>query len=405
MQIAGVGFPEVKPAHPPFKHGWFLQTHINVFSQLITPKIKVIIEIGSWYGSSTKWLAERSPSSAKIYAIDLWDDKFIIQDDHYTSNKYDMLRDHPLYPTFLVNMWQYRDRVVPLRMDAVAGLEHLKAQGVEPDIIYIDADHHYEAVKRDIEACMKLFPNAILVGDDYGQYEGVRQAVHECAVATMRSGTVNNSPLKVPSFHFCRSSALFSIQFSPLHLFTSLLLFFPLIFSLSSPLLDCTSSSLSSFWRTRGPPTSFHVQSTSTAITVGPTPPCRPALGGTFYQSLRVRQPSGRSLTCWPSTLPKPQKTVATKRVAVYHQRRIVSAAQNRSLRRPLHRLHSLYPHREVPVPALVPAPLVLPVRAPVLVKVPLQAFVPVPVLVPRQLMSMSMSKWRRRDRQMHRRW
>lgn len=51
-----VGFPASQPEAPPFDHGWFLQTHINVFSALITEDTKVIAEIGSWYGASTKWV-------------------------------------------------------------------------------------------------------------------------------------------------------------------------------------------------------------------------------------------------------------------------------------------------------------------------------------------------------------
>ena len=185
---ATVGFPVRKPACRPFNHGWFLQTHVNVFSQIITPKVKVIFEIGSWYGASTRWFAEKAAPTAVIYAIDLWSDEFILQDDHYSSSKCSMLREHSLYSTFLVNLWDHRDRVVPLRMDSVAGLEYLKAQGVEPDIIYVDADHHYDAAKRDIKACLRLFPGAILVGDDYGNYEDVRRAVHECAAETLKTG-------------------------------------------------------------------------------------------------------------------------------------------------------------------------------------------------------------------------
>jgi hypothetical protein len=51
-----VGFPDTRPTAPPFEHGWFLQTHVNVFSALITEQTKVIFEIGSWYGASTKWV-------------------------------------------------------------------------------------------------------------------------------------------------------------------------------------------------------------------------------------------------------------------------------------------------------------------------------------------------------------
>lgn len=128
-----------------------------------------------------------------MYAIDLWDDSFILNDDHYglskTSALRQMLTDHPLYPTFLKNLWGLRDRVTPIRRNSVAGLQWLKEQGIYPEIIYIDGDHHYDAVVRDIEACMKCFPNAILVGDDYGNYEDVRRAVGECAGKHFKTGT------------------------------------------------------------------------------------------------------------------------------------------------------------------------------------------------------------------------
>ena len=92
-----------------------------------------------------------------------------------------MLREHPMYGSFLANMWPFRERVVPLRMDTVAGVEHVKAAGVTPDLIYVDADHHYKAVLRDVRACLRAFPNAVLVGDDYGNYKDVENAVLECA--------------------------------------------------------------------------------------------------------------------------------------------------------------------------------------------------------------------------------
>lgn len=126
-----------------------------------------------------------------VYAIDLWDDQFILNDNHYhmKNNKLSTtLGQHPLYQTFLRNMWALRHKVVPIHMDSVAGLEWLKAQNIEPDIIYIDGDHHYEAVVRDLEACSRLFPDAILVGDDYGNYKDVERAVTECAARRMKSG-------------------------------------------------------------------------------------------------------------------------------------------------------------------------------------------------------------------------
>ena len=97
---------------------------------------------------------------------------------------------HPLYlyPTFLVIVWDLKNKIIPIRADSVRGLEYLKKINVEPNIIYIDGDHHYEPAKRDISTALRLFPEAILVGDDYGNYEDVRRAVLECAADNMKIG-------------------------------------------------------------------------------------------------------------------------------------------------------------------------------------------------------------------------
>ena len=182
----GIGWPSKKPRARRFMHGWFLATHERVFDHVLTEDVTTILELGSWYGASTEWLAKKCPS-AKIYAVDLWEDDFILdeQRDHYgtmgETKLTRMLREHPLYDTFLANLWDYKATVVPLKMQTVDGVRHLKDKGIVPQIIYIDADHHYASVKKDIEACLDAFPDAICVGDDYGHYDDVRNAVTECA--------------------------------------------------------------------------------------------------------------------------------------------------------------------------------------------------------------------------------
>lgn len=137
-------------------------------------------------------MSENTDPNVKIYAIDLWDNRFILKEqaDHYhvTSNKpgaklvAKMLHENDLYQTFMANLYEHHNKLTPIRMDTVEGVHWLKAQGVVPDMIYVDADHHYEAAKKDITACCKCFPNAVLCGDDYGNYEDVKNAVNECAL-------------------------------------------------------------------------------------------------------------------------------------------------------------------------------------------------------------------------------
>eukprot|EP00968_Pinguiococcus_pyrenoidosus_P004079 scaffold268_cov236-Pinguiococcus_pyrenoidosus.AAC.22 len=79
-----VGWPGEPPEVPSRPHGWFKPTHERVFRAVLAsvPEVRCIIELGSWYGASTKWLAQHAPG-AVVYAIDLWDDEFILRDDHY----------------------------------------------------------------------------------------------------------------------------------------------------------------------------------------------------------------------------------------------------------------------------------------------------------------------------------
>jgi hypothetical protein len=79
-----VGFPDKHPGVSMKEHGWFLDTHKRVFSRVLTPNTKIIVELGSWFGSSAKWFHENT--DATIFAIDIWDDSFILKDEHYVDS-------------------------------------------------------------------------------------------------------------------------------------------------------------------------------------------------------------------------------------------------------------------------------------------------------------------------------
>lgn len=95
------------------------------------------------------------------------------------------MNTRPLYETFICNAWEKRHRVLPMKMTTERGVallvEVLGKHGIAPDLVYVDADHHYGPARRDIEACVKAFPKAHIVGDDY-DYEEVKKAAHDIAV-------------------------------------------------------------------------------------------------------------------------------------------------------------------------------------------------------------------------------
>lgn len=192
-------------------HGWFFESHVDVLQLLLDKEntsnfvllhtaaldmilthcnaAECIIELGSWLGRSAEYFARNAPN-AVIFAIDIWDNSVILADKHYCNNPENMaiLNVGPLHERFMSNMWEYKYQVkdgkvkgmLPMHMDAVEGLRILKDAGVEPDVVYVDASHHFDGVYRDIGMTLDLFPGAHIVGDDY-DYPDVRRAVQQLA--------------------------------------------------------------------------------------------------------------------------------------------------------------------------------------------------------------------------------
>ena len=154
-------WPEQKPDVPPDTHGWFQRSNEEVMKHLLSDETKLIIELGSWLGKSTRFMAEQAPN-AQIIAIDHWEGS----PEH--QNRSDVKDKLPrLYETFLVNLWEYKNRVKPLRMTTKEGLRDCYESRLKPDVIYVDAAHDYDGVMDDLKAAKGYFPDALLVGDDW----------------------------------------------------------------------------------------------------------------------------------------------------------------------------------------------------------------------------------------------
>lgn len=168
-------WPAEKPVvPPPPDRNWLFPQVRRALTESLPKNARLIVEVGSWLGRSTRFLADLAPR-AKVIAIDHWQGSPEHTDDP------ELIPLLPvLYETFLAETWDYRQRVIPVRAGSVDGMRHVAESNLQPDLVYIDADHGYEAVKADVTAALDLFPRAVLVGDDWN-WPGVQKAVEEVA--------------------------------------------------------------------------------------------------------------------------------------------------------------------------------------------------------------------------------
>lgn len=169
-------FPKERPNVPLSDHGWFGPLHEDLLAKALKPETKLVFELGSWLGKSTRFIASCAPN-ATIVAIDNWKG---LPPNPWSPNVSQFLPT--LYETFITNCWDLKDRLIPVRTDTFSGMRICHEHGLSPDLIFIDASHEYKDVKVDIHHALSLFPNAALCGDDF-LWPGVGRAVREAVAA------------------------------------------------------------------------------------------------------------------------------------------------------------------------------------------------------------------------------
>jgi hypothetical protein len=205
---ARIGYPLKRPNFQWFPHGWFFDSHIETIDVILAVKpetsnllslsfagcinvffflLEFVIELGAWLGRSAIHFARTIPQ-AIIFSIDLWSNEHLLQDVHYTTSSENktILDSKPIYEQFLANTWDYAFNlekfagIIPIKMNTIDALELIANLSIPIDMIYIDANHHYDAVLQDIDTVTRLFPEAHILGDDW-DYPDVQRAAKEIA--------------------------------------------------------------------------------------------------------------------------------------------------------------------------------------------------------------------------------
>lgn len=168
--------------------GWG-STHPVFAAAIRALRPALIIEVGTWKGGSAIHMGRvmrEEGIAGEIVCVDTWlgaPIAWTTQPDLKPS-----LRLHGGYPslfyTFARNVVDagLADTITPLPASSDGGHTVLKHFGARAGLIYIDADHDYGPAKRDFEHYLELLaPDGIMIGDDFGCFEGVTRAGKEFA--------------------------------------------------------------------------------------------------------------------------------------------------------------------------------------------------------------------------------
>lgn len=182
-------WPEERPDVEPADFGWFEPCAEELLSKYVNEETQLIIELGSWLGKSTRWFLQAAPN-AMVVAIDHW--KGSPEHRRFGDDFRGLL-----WPRFLQNCWEYRDRLVPLKTSTLDGMRLVADRGYLPDLVYVDAAHDMRSAQLDIEAALTLFPDAQITGDDWiwgkGSHYPVRRAVQAVGQARNMRIEVNDN--------------------------------------------------------------------------------------------------------------------------------------------------------------------------------------------------------------------
>lgn len=129
----------------------------------------IIVEIGSWLGASTCFLAAgASLRNGVVVAVDPWTN-LLMQADTRPD----------VYLEFLINTNPLKNWIIPLRCLSLEAAEQWP-EGKHIDVLWFNGDH--KAVKEDAGAWFsKMRSGGVVAFHDYGTREWVRSVVDELA--------------------------------------------------------------------------------------------------------------------------------------------------------------------------------------------------------------------------------
>jgi cephalosporin hydroxylase len=153
---------------------WF--SYPGLYKKVVSdfPSGSHFVEVGSWKGRSSAFLAVEiinSGKNIKFDCVDTWKGGVEHQDMEEIIND-------QLYDIFLKNIENVKHIINPVRMTSLDASKLYEDESL--DFVFIDASHEYEDVLDDLNAWYpKVKKGGTIAGHDYMVFEPVTRAVNE----------------------------------------------------------------------------------------------------------------------------------------------------------------------------------------------------------------------------------
>jgi len=137
---------------------------LHYLSKSLTEKA-IFIEIGSYLGASSVFIASGLNESSNLFCVDTW------ENDAMSEGKRDT------FSQFKHNTIKYSTKIRPIRKTSV---DAAKSFDFPVDAVFFDGDHSYEGIKADIDAWFpKIKKNGLVILHDSGWAQGVQRVIEE----------------------------------------------------------------------------------------------------------------------------------------------------------------------------------------------------------------------------------
>ena len=162
-----------------YSEDWF--NYQRFYDEIASKKFDVLVELGTWKGHSISYLGKKLLEQSynfKLYGVDLFDDSYIHTKEGNSHLSSQMKYIYDVYNQNLIDAG-VREVIKDIKGNTWEVASQFEDNSV--DFVFIDADHNYESVKKDILSWLpKMKKGGIMSGHDYFNNTcGVKQAVDE----------------------------------------------------------------------------------------------------------------------------------------------------------------------------------------------------------------------------------